>query len=100
MGFGLRNRTSLPTNMSGVVIPEGSGSHINISVKSFGVGDGVFFRMKRSSPLSKLINAYCELKGILGMGNGDEIGFFWEMMGRWLLKKLQIVKKIQGTVLW
>ncbi|RZC57233.1 hypothetical protein C5167_004532 [Papaver somniferum] len=64
MGFGLRNRTSLPTNMSGVVIPEGSSSHISITVKSICAGDEVFFRMKRNSPLSKLINAYCELKRI------------------------------------
>ncbi|KAI3949571.1 hypothetical protein MKW92_000936 [Papaver armeniacum] len=108
MGFGLRNHTSLPTNMSGVVIPEGSGSHINITVKEWCGGGEVFFRMKRNSRLSKLINAYYELKGIqivpspfnticfvyngtrikpedtpnqLGMGDGDVIDFIWEVIG-------------------
>ncbi|KAI3873447.1 hypothetical protein MKW98_008099 [Papaver atlanticum] len=108
MGFGLRNRTCLPTNMSGVVVAEGSSSHVHITVKSNCVGDEVFFRMKRNSLLSKLINAYCELKGIqivpstfntirfvydgtrikpedtpnqLGMENGAEIDCIVELIG-------------------
>ncbi|KAI3873446.1 hypothetical protein MKW98_008098 [Papaver atlanticum] len=85
MGFGQRNHTSLPTNMSGIFIPEddkkpvgeGSSNHINITVKFVGDGNKVFFRMKRDSALSKLMNAYYEL----GIEDGDKIEAFFTMSG-------------------
>ncbi|KAI3850537.1 hypothetical protein MKX03_003973 [Papaver bracteatum] len=72
MGFRLRNHTSLPTNMSGVVVSEDdqkrvagrSSRSIHITVMFNGDNsDIVCFRMKRDSPLSKLIDAYGEITG-------------------------------------
>lgn len=43
------------------VKPEGAVSHINIKVKTN--DSEIHFRIKRSTPLSKLMNTYCEKQG-------------------------------------
>lgn len=43
------------------VKPEGAPTHINIKVKTN--DSEVHFRIKRSTPLSKLMNTYCDRQG-------------------------------------
>ncbi|GJN12868.1 hypothetical protein PR202_ga31185 [Eleusine coracana subsp. coracana] len=43
--------------------PAGDGVHINLKVKSQD-GNEVFFRIKRSTQLKKLMNAYCDRQSV------------------------------------
>uniref|UniRef100_A0A0D9V9J9 Small ubiquitin-related modifier n=1 Tax=Leersia perrieri TaxID=77586 RepID=A0A0D9V9J9_9ORYZ len=84
---------------------EGGGAHINLKVKGQD-GNEVFFRIKRSTQLKKLMNAYCDRQSVdmnaiaflfdgrrlrgeqtpdeLEMEDGDEIDAMLHQTGGWL----------------
>ncbi|KQK11215.1 small ubiquitin-related modifier 1 [Brachypodium distachyon] len=85
---------------------EGGGAHINLKVKGQD-GNEVFFRIKRSTQLKKLMNAYCDRQSVdmtaiaflfdgrrlraeqtpdeLEMEDGDEIDAMLHQTGGFLL---------------
>ncbi|RWW79331.1 hypothetical protein BHE74_00012387 [Ensete ventricosum] len=91
--------------------PADPSAHINLKVKSQD-GNEVFFRIKRSTQLRKLMNAYCDRQSMdfnaiaflfdghrlrgeqtpdeLEMEDGDEIDAMLHQTGGWSAKRIEI----------
>ncbi|PKI62240.1 hypothetical protein CRG98_017374 [Punica granatum] len=63
--------------------PNDQSAHINLKVKGQD-GNEVFFRIKRSTQLKKLMNAYCDRQS-LEMEDGDEIDAMLHQTGGTML---------------
>nr|ACG34085.1 hypothetical protein [Zea mays] len=51
--------------------PAEGGAHINLKVKGQD-GNEVFFRIKRSTQLKKLMNAYCDRQSVVWLWRGSD----------------------------
>jgi len=67
------NNNVPPTDAGGEEVKSEAGEQINLKVQSQ-TGAEVFFKIKKSTPLSKLMNAYCGKNGL----NPHSIRFLYE----------------------